>query len=242
MGTTLKQQNRRVVQTAKDSAVELSYHLPIINQPLPASFLAAAIANPSIALPFGSCARPVALCPNIAFSNKNTPSSNSSKLPNLPPRSPSSHASLRLRCRYYLQRHFSSSPRVWARLPIRDEGGIEMDFSPAVRRDIDQIECRSTPRTSQLHRSSLALTKSALGTKLCSASLAHLDARQFHARRRGDQRYAKAKALFYSDASFSINCSKSFQSPSQLPSLQIDAGADAVQIFDSLACTVRRRF
>src|SRR6267142_2916221 len=119
---------------------------------------------------------------------------------------------------------------------FRDEGGIEMDFLLKSAADIDRLNVAALPDRLNYVAQALRLTKSALGDKaLLGFAGSPWTLANFMLEGGGIKEYAKAKALFYSDrALFSKLLEKLSLAVSNFLHLQIDAGADAVQIFDSL--------
>ena len=120
---------------------------------------------------------------------------------------------------------------------FRDGGGIEMEFllnSPA---DIDRLEVAAVTERLEYVAKALPLVKSALGSKTALIGFAGSPwtLANFMIEGGGVKEYTKAKALFYSDPPlFGRLMEKLTQAVAAFLQLQIDAGADAVQIFDSL--------
>src|SRR6266478_5323854 len=119
---------------------------------------------------------------------------------------------------------------------FRDEGGIEMDFLLKTPADIDRLNLAALPERLSYVAQALRLTKSAVGDKaLLGFAGSPWTLANFMLEGGGVKEYSKAKALFYSDrALFDKLLEKLSQAVSNFLHLQIDAGADAVQIFDSL--------
>jgi uroporphyrinogen decarboxylase len=119
---------------------------------------------------------------------------------------------------------------------FRDEGGIEMDFLLKTAADFDRLNVATLPERLNYVAQALRLTKSALGDKgLLGFAGSPWTLANFMLEGGGVKEYSKAKALFYSDrALFSKLLEKLALAVSNFLHLQIDAGADAVQIFDSL--------
>jgi uroporphyrinogen decarboxylase len=119
---------------------------------------------------------------------------------------------------------------------FRDEGGIEMDFLLKSAADIDRLDLAALPERLDYVSEALRLTKSALGDKaLLGFAGAPWTLANFMLEGGGVKEYSKAKALFYSDrALFCKLLEKLSLAVANFLHLQIDAGADAVQIFDSL--------
>jgi uroporphyrinogen decarboxylase len=119
---------------------------------------------------------------------------------------------------------------------FRDEGGIEMDFLLKSEADVDRLKLADLPERLDYVSQALRLTKSALGNKaLLGFAGSPWTLANFMLEGGGVKEYSKAKALFYSDrVLFDKLLEKLAHAVSDFLRLQIDAGADAVQIFDSL--------
>jgi uroporphyrinogen decarboxylase len=119
---------------------------------------------------------------------------------------------------------------------FRDEGGIEMDFLLKTAADVERLDLSALPERLDYVAQALRLTKSALGDKaLLGFAGSPWTLANFMLEGGGVKEYSKAKALFYSDrALFEKLLEKLAQAVANFLHLQIDAGADAVQIFDSL--------
>jgi len=119
---------------------------------------------------------------------------------------------------------------------FRDEGGIEMDFLLKSAVDVERLELAALPERLDYVPRALRLTKSALGDKaLIGFAGSPWTLANFMLEGGGVKEYSKAKALFYSERGlFDRLLEKLSQAVSNFLHLQIDAGADAVQIFDSL--------
>jgi uroporphyrinogen decarboxylase len=123
------------------------------------------------------------------------------------------------------------------RYEFRDKGGIEMEFLLNSAADIDRLEPRAVTQRLQYVARSLPLIKSALNgrTALLGFAGSPWTLANFMIEGGGVREYKKAKALFYSDpALFRRLLEKLTQAVAGFLQLQIDAGVDAVQIFDSL--------
>jgi uroporphyrinogen decarboxylase len=123
------------------------------------------------------------------------------------------------------------------RYQFRDRGGIEMQFLLKSAADIDRLEVEAVTERLQYVAKALPLIKSALGgrTALIGFAGSPWTLANFMIEGGGVKEYTKAKALFYSDPLlFARLLEKLTQAVSAFLQLQIDAGADAVQIFDSL--------
>jgi uroporphyrinogen decarboxylase len=123
------------------------------------------------------------------------------------------------------------------RYQFRDQGGIEMEFLLKSAQDIDRLEVGAVTERLQYVARALPLIKSALGkrTALIGFAGSPWTLANFMIEGGGVKEYTKAKALFYSDPKlFGGLLEKLTEAVSRFLHLQIDAGADAVQIFDSL--------
>jgi uroporphyrinogen decarboxylase len=121
---------------------------------------------------------------------------------------------------------------------FRDEGGIQMDFLIDSSADVDRLEVSAVlPRLNyvsdalRLIKKELAGRHALIGFAGSPWTLAN-----FMIQGGGVRDYTKAKALFYSDRLiFNRLMEKLTAAIIRYLNMQIDAGADAVQIFDSLA-------
>jgi uroporphyrinogen decarboxylase len=123
------------------------------------------------------------------------------------------------------------------RYQFRDKGGIEMEFLLKSAADVDRLEVEAVTERLQYVAKALPLVKAALGgrTALIGFAGSPWTLANFMIEGGGVKEYTKAKALFYSDPPlFARLMEKLTQAVSDFLQLQIDAGADAVQIFDSL--------
>ncbi len=120
---------------------------------------------------------------------------------------------------------------------FRDEGGIEMDFLIKSAADIDRLSVEAVTERLDYVAKALRLTRSALGeeTALIGFAGSPWTLANFMLEGGGVKEYSKAKVLFYSDQQLLFRLlEKLSQAISNFLHLQIDAGTDAVQIFDSL--------
>src|SRR6266404_6157668 len=120
---------------------------------------------------------------------------------------------------------------------FRDQGGIEMEFVLNSAADIDRLEVEAVTERLQYVARALPLVKSALSgrTALIGFAGSPWTLANFMIEGGGVKEYAKAKALFYSDPIlFGRLLEKLAQAVTDFLQLQINAGVDAVQIFDSL--------
>jgi uroporphyrinogen decarboxylase len=123
------------------------------------------------------------------------------------------------------------------RYQFREGGGIEMEFLLESAADIDRLEVEAVTERLQYVAKALPLIKTALGgrTALIGFAGSPWTLANFMIEGGGVKEYTKAKALFYSDPPlFTRLLEKLTQAVAGFLQLQIDAGADAVQIFDSL--------
>jgi uroporphyrinogen decarboxylase len=123
------------------------------------------------------------------------------------------------------------------RYQFRDGGGIEMDFLLQSSADIDRLEVEAVTERLQYVAKALPLIKTALGgrTALIGFAGSPWTLANFMIEGGGVKEYTKAKAMFYSEpALFTRLLEKLTKAVAGFLQLQIDAGADAVQIFDSL--------
>jgi uroporphyrinogen decarboxylase len=123
------------------------------------------------------------------------------------------------------------------RYQFRDRGGIEMEFLLKSAADIDRLEVAAVTERLQYVAKALPLIRSALGgrTALIGFAGSPWTLANFMVEGGGVKEYTKTKALFYSDPPlFAQLIEKLTQAVINFLQLQIDAGADAVQVFDSL--------
>jgi uroporphyrinogen decarboxylase len=123
------------------------------------------------------------------------------------------------------------------RYQFRDPGGIEMEFLLQSGKDIDRLEVGAVTERLQYVAKALRLIKSALNgrTALIGFAGSPWTLANFMVEGGGVKEYTKAKALYYSEPRlFSRLLEKLTQAVTDFLQLQIDAGADAVQVFDSL--------
>jgi len=123
------------------------------------------------------------------------------------------------------------------RYQFRDRGGIEMEFLLNSAADVERLQVEAVTERLQYVAKALPLIKSALGSRTALIGFAGSPwtLANFMVEGGGVKEYTKAKALFYSDPPlFARLMEKLTQAVTNFLQLQIDAGADAVQIFDSL--------
>ncbi len=120
---------------------------------------------------------------------------------------------------------------------FRDKGGITMDFTLQQPADIDRLTVESVIERLQYVAKALAAIKSELAgqTALIGFAGSPWTLANFMMEGGGVKEYTKAKQLFYSDpAVFARLMEKLTKAITSFLRLQIEAGADALQIFDSL--------
>jgi uroporphyrinogen decarboxylase len=123
------------------------------------------------------------------------------------------------------------------RYEFSDRRGIVMEFTLQSAADIDRLEVEKVTERLQYVAKALRLLRSELGdeTALLGFAGSPWTLANFMLEGGGVKEYSKAKALFYSDpALFGQLLEKLTQAVTDFLQLQIDAGVDAVQIFDSL--------
>jgi uroporphyrinogen decarboxylase len=121
---------------------------------------------------------------------------------------------------------------------FRESGGIEMDFLLKSKADIDRLEVAAVAERLQYVARALPLIRNVLDgrTALIGFAGSPWTLANFMLEGGGVREYTKAKALFHSDpALFSCLIEKLTQAVISYLQLQIDAGVDAIQLFDSLA-------
>ncbi|MGA2864206.1 MAG: uroporphyrinogen decarboxylase [Verrucomicrobiota bacterium] len=119
----------------------------------------------------------------------------------------------------------------------RDRGGIELEFVLNSAADIERLEESAVTERLQYVARALPLVRSGLGdrTALLGFAGSPWTLANFMLEGAGVKAYTKAKALFYSEPGlFGRLLGKLTRAVTSLLQLQIDAGVDAVQIFDSL--------
>jgi len=124
------------------------------------------------------------------------------------------------------------------RYQFRDQGGIEMEFLLKAAADVDRLQVEAVTERLQYVAKALPMIKSALNgrTALIGFAGSPWTLANFMIEGGGVKEYTKAKALFYGDPPlFTRLMEKLTQAVTGFLHLQIDAGADAVQVFDSLS-------
>jgi uroporphyrinogen decarboxylase len=120
---------------------------------------------------------------------------------------------------------------------FRDQGGIEMDFLLQSSADVDRLEAGAISERLNYVPQALSRVKSELKGRTAMIGFAGSPwtLANFMIEGGGVKEYSKAKALSHENPElFSRLLDKLTQAVTTLLQLQIDAGVDAVQIFDSL--------
>ncbi len=123
------------------------------------------------------------------------------------------------------------------RYQFRDQGGIEMEFLLKSEKDVERLEVEAVTERLEYAAKALRLIKSELAdrTALIGFAGSPWTLANFMIEGGGVKEYTKAKALFYSEPKlFGRLMEKLTEAVSRFLEQQIGAGADAVQIFDSL--------
>jgi uroporphyrinogen decarboxylase len=119
---------------------------------------------------------------------------------------------------------------------FRDRGGIQMEFSLRSAADIDRLETTAIVDKLQYVSKALPLIKGALRgqTALLGFAGSPFTLANFMLEGGSATRHTKACELFIADpASFNLLCEKLTEAVTIFLEMQIDAGVDAIQIFDS---------
>ena len=120
---------------------------------------------------------------------------------------------------------------------FREAGGIEMEFLIKSAEDVDRLEVGAVTERLQYVAKALKILKPALAgrTALIGFAGSPWTLANFMLEGGGVKEYTKAKALFYSDHRlFTKLLDKLTRAVTGFLQMQIDAGADVLQIFDSL--------
>jgi len=123
------------------------------------------------------------------------------------------------------------------RYQFREQGGIQMEFTLDSAADIERLDEGAVTERLQYVAKALPQIKAALGgrTALLGFAGSPWTLANFMVQGAGVGEYTKAKALFHSDPPlFNRLLEKLTRAVTEFLQLQIDAGVDAVQIFDSL--------
>jgi uroporphyrinogen decarboxylase len=120
---------------------------------------------------------------------------------------------------------------------FRESGGIEMDFALRSAEDIDRLETSDVTERLQYVAQTLPLIQTELGdrTALLGFAGSPWTLANFMLEGGSARQYTKAKDLFYSQPELFVRLfEKLTRATLEFLRLQIQAGVDAVQIFDSL--------
>ena len=123
------------------------------------------------------------------------------------------------------------------RYQFREQGGIEMEFTLDSAADIERLDEGAVTERLQYVAQALPQIKHALGgrTALLGFAGSPWTLANFMLEGAGVKEYTKAKALFYTEPRvFGRLMEKLTRAVTDFLQLQIDAGVDGVQIFDSL--------
>src|SRR5262249_38875071 len=120
---------------------------------------------------------------------------------------------------------------------FRDEGGIQMEFLLQSSADVDRLQPEAVTERLDYVGKAIGLIKSALDGKTALLGFAGSPwtLANFMVEGGGVRDYTKAKAMLYSNPELFTRLMEILTGAiTNFLQLQIDAGADAVQIFDSL--------
>lgn len=123
------------------------------------------------------------------------------------------------------------------RYEFRDQGGIQMEFLLKTAADVERLEVKRVNEQLDYVAKALPMIKSALNgrTALIGFAGSPWTLANFMVEGGGVKEYTRAKAMFYSEPKlFNLLMDKLTRAITSFLQLQIDAGAEAVQIFDSL--------
>ena len=121
---------------------------------------------------------------------------------------------------------------------FREKGGVEMHFPLNTAEDIERLEPNAVAERLQYVAGALPLIKSALGarTALLGFAGSPWTLANFMLEGGSAKEYTRAKNLFFTEPElFHLLTEKLTAAVTSFLQLQIDAGVDAIQIFDSLA-------
>jgi uroporphyrinogen decarboxylase len=130
------------------------------------------------------------------------------------------------------------SEALGQRYEFRDNGGIAMEFLLKTEADVDRLELGAVTERLSYVAEALRLIKKELAgkTALIGFSGSPWTLANFMIEGGGVKEYTKAKALFYSEPKLFSKLMDTLTSAiTNYLNMQIDAGAEAVQIFDSMA-------
>ncbi len=120
---------------------------------------------------------------------------------------------------------------------FRDRGGVEMEFSLKSSEDIERLDTGAVRERLQYVVEALGLIKDALAgrTALLGFAGSPWTLANFMLEGGSAREFSRAKELFYSEPRlFSRLMEKLTEAVTEFLQMQIDAGVDAIQIFDSL--------
>jgi uroporphyrinogen decarboxylase len=123
------------------------------------------------------------------------------------------------------------------RYRFREGGGIEMEFLLKTAADVDKLDVAAVNGRLDYVAKALPLIKQALDgrTALIGFAGSPWTLANFMVEGGGVKEYSKAKALFYSDRTlFGRLMEKLTQAVTNFLLMQVESGADVVQVFDSL--------
>jgi len=118
-----------------------------------------------------------------------------------------------------------------------EKGGIQMDFAVQSANEIDRLDLAAVRSRLQYVAKALPLVRAELGEKTAMIGFAGAPwtLANFMMEGGSAREFTKAKALFYSDRKLFFRLFETLTAAvTEALQLQIDAGVDAVQIFDSL--------
>jgi uroporphyrinogen decarboxylase len=121
---------------------------------------------------------------------------------------------------------------------FREKGGVEMEFALRGEEDIERLQPEGVVERLQYVAKALPIVKEALNgeTALLGFAGSPWTLANFMLEGGSAKEYARAKELFFAEPDlFELLSGKLTQAIIAFLQLQIDAGADAIQIFDSLA-------
>jgi uroporphyrinogen decarboxylase len=129
------------------------------------------------------------------------------------------------------------SEAMGQRYRFRETGGIEMEFALTSAREIDRLETGAVVERLQYVAKALPLIKDSLGgrTALLGFSGSPWTLANFMAEGGSSKEFTKAEEMFRTDAAlFSALMEKLTAAVTEYLQMQIEAGVDALQIFDTL--------
>lgn len=123
------------------------------------------------------------------------------------------------------------------RYSFREGGGVQMEFEVNSAADLDKLDAAGVPGRLQYVADAIQQIKKELGgkTALIGFSGSPWTLANFMMEAGSEREYAKARQLFYTNrALFDALCAKLTKAVTEYLQMQIEAGVDAIQIFDSL--------